>query len=843
MVAQGRRTDAVLARHDDSDGPWLLRILHADQDRRAFARELDHASAFEGAARVEGAAEYEGELVAHVRPVVGETLASILGHLFETRTTMPQELAIALVTGIASRFPGSERAHGDLVPQHVLVGYDGYVHLIDPAAPEFLADRGQAPGRAGYRSPEHVAGQEVSSTSDVFSLGVLLFELTTGHRLFEGDDALRAGREILAGEYKRPRSVVESYPIELQVVLRRMLRTSPQDRFSDPATAADALRRTSDRARAAGPALGHWLGQQLPDRRGAWQVALRAAGFSLPSAPPRPPVTGAAPPARAPASRPAPPQSARGTPARAPALTLEALEQADAEGRSLFDSPPLDFGRPSPKEITVPSRVGPAPPPPRAPPQPEPLPPTPEPAPRSDTLIDTSPRLGSEPTAIVSAHVPARSPAEPAAPKAAAPKAAAGAPPRPAPKVSRPPEKPRSKVIDLAADLLDDFGTAPVTDRLPVPGSVPPEMVDSIDLEVQVDLASEATAEVSIPHPRRLQRSPSLDLEAPTAQLDLSVLRVPDDRADTTLDAARTPISQSAAPPRKEATMVVRDRGPKSRPPPGVSPSPPPTPKPSDIPPAPKAPERSQISDDLAHFEPFEPLPGKARTTASPARRKSSVVPLPKRPATEKASMPAPEAAPPERRVERDPTSEIEALVVPVIEEETPARQRRALLFVVLILIGIGAASGVLVARLFPQLIPVALRGKLGPIEGPRPVVVKDKPSDGTVPATTITSSAAGLAEDDGELPPLVPLMPTPGAANPTHPAQAGQIRLNVFPPRTRIVVDGVRITNGSTIALGGAPRSVELKARGCAPYTGVLDESTGPSFDMVLPCKDLSPP
>lgn len=815
QVASGRRTEAVLARHVELDGPWLLRVVRPDQDRRAIAKELDYAAAFDGAARAEGAAEYDGLLVTHARPVVGETLATILGHLFETRTTLSAELAVAIVIGVAARIRDPSRVHGDLVPHHILVGYDGYVHAIDPCPPEALADRGQAQGRAGYRSPEHIAGHKLVPSSDVFSLGVLLFELTTGHRLFEGDDAVRAGREILSGEYKRPRSVVESYPIELQVALRRMLRPAPGDRFPDAEAASEALRRTAEKARTAGPALGRWLSETFAERREAWQVALRAAGFDLPSVPPRAPTA-------TPAATPA--EAVR--PAVGAVLTLEELERADQDGRALFDAPPMDFEGPGTSEITAPSaielsseqatRVDV-----RAVAQRIAM--VPEAAPRSDTLLDPAP-----PAAIL-AHAP--SPASVPPPRAR-PSAAPGGPPRPVPKLSRPPAQPRAKApMDLTSDLLEDFGAAPLTDRGPAPGSLPPEPVAPEDLELEIDLREEPGTEVAIPLPRRLQRSPSVGPDAapatPVARVSLDPRTVAE-RTDTALDPPRG--ARRSAPARPEATMVVRDRGPRGRPSPGqddtaaAGAQPPPTPRPSSLPPPP------------------EPLPELHSRPTAP-RRHSSIGPLPKRPAEERRSA-STQPPPPERRPPKDPTSEMEQLVIPVVEEETPARKRRALVFVVLGLLVIGVLSGAAVAHLFPEWLPPAVRAQLTVLERIRPAHPPTPPPEGTIPPTTITpppvEPTAGGSED---LPPLEPLIPPPAPPDPVGGAGVVAVRVLAFPARTRILVDGERVNNGGTVPLGPTPRVIELRARGCTPYRGTLDPSTGESFEMVLPCKSLSRP
>lgn len=286
--------------------------------------------------------------------------------------------------------------------------------------------------------------------------------------------------------------------------------------------------------------------------------------------------------------------------------------------------------------------------------------------------------------------------------------------------------------------------------------------------------------------------------------------------------------------------MVVRDRGPKSRPPPGANPSPPPTPKPSSVPPP---------ADPKDVALPLEPLPDlqSHSTSPPPARRHSSLGPLPRRPAQERsASVPAPVA--PRRREPKDPTSEQEQLVIPVVEEETPARKRRALLVVMLTLVILGALGGVGVAHYFPEWIPgwlpKPIREQLVRLERPRPPPQPEPSPRGSIPPTTITPPPIEAPPlDPSDLPPLEPLVPPPVEPDPSRPDGEIAVRIVVFPARARIVVDGERIANGETVSVGASPRVIELRARGCTPYRGTLDASAGESFEMILPCKPISRP
>ncbi|MEQ8976792.1 MAG: protein kinase, partial [Deltaproteobacteria bacterium] len=372
-VASGRRSTALFGHRDGEATPVIVRRPLANPAR--FLADCEEA----GGLRVGGAGVTEDGMPT-MPAVVGESLATVLASLFERQEPLPIHLALTVAMGIADELLklGKDGVHGDLVPHHVLIGYDGSVALIDPAASAYL-DRAQSAGREGYRSPEHIDADGLTKASDIFVLGILLFEMTTGHPLYAEPTHADNEVRIKAGEMPKPRTLVgDGYPIELQLVLRKMLRPQTSGRFADARAAKDALRLAATSRSDVGPdALGQWLSDRFRERRAAWDDLLDATrGRTAPM-----PVASRAatdettPPSRAPTaleSRPSRPFSLSGitaeptVPTRAlprtpsPAddkesplevdtfqelapvsgpLTMEAIERADAEERSLFSFP------------------------------------------------------------------------------------------------------------------------------------------------------------------------------------------------------------------------------------------------------------------------------------------------------------------------------------------------------------------------------------------------------------------------------------------------------------------------------------------------------------------------
>lgn len=282
QIASGRRSEAFVARADESDRAELVRILIDGEDRSAFERDAERGAQFGGAPELIDTKE---ALIARHRLVIGETLSTIIERTIAAGSPLPLDVSLAIGMGIAARLghPKDEKVHGDLAPHHVLVGYDGAVHLVDAAGPIDGQIRSRAEGRQGYRSPEHITDKTLVPASDVFTLGVLLFEMTTGNRLFGKETHIANDSAITSGRYPRPRTLVgEDYPIELQVILRKMLRGSTKGRFSDGKSALDALRLIiSGRKFRGAAAVSTFMHVAFSDRYVHWREAMAAAGQIL----------------------------------------------------------------------------------------------------------------------------------------------------------------------------------------------------------------------------------------------------------------------------------------------------------------------------------------------------------------------------------------------------------------------------------------------------------------------------------------------------------------------------------------------------------------------------------
>ena len=159
------------------------------------------------------------------------------------------ELALPLVEAVAAAH-GRKITHRDLKPSNVMIGDDGRVRVLDFGLAKFVADAdaeatrslgatqaGTVLGTCAYMSPEQAQGKDVDIRSDVFSLGVLLFEMAIGRRPFEGASAA----EIISSVLRDPVPSISAIRDDLLLLDRSIARCLEKDRTERYASAGELL--------------------------------------------------------------------------------------------------------------------------------------------------------------------------------------------------------------------------------------------------------------------------------------------------------------------------------------------------------------------------------------------------------------------------------------------------------------------------------------------------------------------------------------------------------------------------------------------------------------------------
>jgi serine/threonine protein kinase len=140
-----------------------------------------------------------------------------------------------------------EIVHRDVSPSNVLVSVAGEVKLIDFGVAKWTAQRtetrhGVLKGKCAYMSPEQCRAEPLDRRSDVFALGVVLYELTTGRRPFEGANDFEIMTAVVRGEPRPPSAVAEGYPQALEEIVMSALAPRREDRTATALALALALR-------------------------------------------------------------------------------------------------------------------------------------------------------------------------------------------------------------------------------------------------------------------------------------------------------------------------------------------------------------------------------------------------------------------------------------------------------------------------------------------------------------------------------------------------------------------------------------------------------------------------
>ena len=136
--------------------------------------------------------------------------------------------------------------HRDVSPQNILVSKDGIVKLVDfgvakAATSTHKTQTGAVKGKLSYMSPEQISGKLVDARSDIFALGIVLYELVTGRRPFGHESELLAITAILNEQPQRPGEFIGSLPDELEQIIFRALEKDAADRFQSASEMQIAL--------------------------------------------------------------------------------------------------------------------------------------------------------------------------------------------------------------------------------------------------------------------------------------------------------------------------------------------------------------------------------------------------------------------------------------------------------------------------------------------------------------------------------------------------------------------------------------------------------------------------
>lgn len=164
--------------------------------------------------------------------------------------------------------------HRDISPQNLFLTFDGVVKVLDfgiASARDKVheTDTGEVKGKFAYMAPEQMRGRKVDRRADVWSLGVVLWELLTRRRLFRRKTQAETMDAVLRARFEAPSRYDETLPSELDDLLRQALEPDPAARFSTMAELAAALQRGLDEPLWGRRQLEGWVNRLFPKGREA----------------------------------------------------------------------------------------------------------------------------------------------------------------------------------------------------------------------------------------------------------------------------------------------------------------------------------------------------------------------------------------------------------------------------------------------------------------------------------------------------------------------------------------------------------------------------------------------
>lgn len=197
--------------------------------------------------------EVEGQKYIAMEFINGRDLQRMMARANKIGAQFPVDVSLRVIYHVANALSYAYNAkdpygkpmkiiHRDVSPSNVMVSFDGEVKIMDfgvaKAANNEEKEGGWLRGKLGYMSPEQVSGKEVDHRSDLFSLGIILFELLTLRRLFAGKSDLRTVLNVQKAEVERRLKRHPGIPEGVRNILRKLLARDPDGRYS---TARDVM--------------------------------------------------------------------------------------------------------------------------------------------------------------------------------------------------------------------------------------------------------------------------------------------------------------------------------------------------------------------------------------------------------------------------------------------------------------------------------------------------------------------------------------------------------------------------------------------------------------------------
>lgn len=235
------------------------RILHMLLDEARLAAQLNHPNIVQ---TNDAGVDDAGRFFMAMEHLEGQSLARLLQRLRANQRELPVSVALRIAAEALSGlqyahelvdFTGKrlDIVHCDLSPHNLFVTYAGQVKLLDFGLARAKSNvtqtlSGELRGKLYYMAPEQAVAQPVDRRSDIFAMGVVLWEMLTGHQLWRGQTDIAVACNLRFGEIPRLASVAPEVPRALASTCQKALAFRANERFATALEFQAALERVQD---------------------------------------------------------------------------------------------------------------------------------------------------------------------------------------------------------------------------------------------------------------------------------------------------------------------------------------------------------------------------------------------------------------------------------------------------------------------------------------------------------------------------------------------------------------------------------------------------------------------
>ena len=257
LLGSGGMADVYLAHDKHLERDVALKILHSryarDEDFiERFRREARNAAGLNhpNIAQIYDRGEAEDTYYIAMEYVAGLSLKEIINKYapLETEHLISIARQILEALGFAHR---KDVIHRDIKPQNIIVDDDGQVKVTDfgiarAGSASTMTEAGSILGTAHYLSPEQARGEQVRANSDLYSLGVVMYEMATGEVPFTGDNAVAIAMKHAYDDPRPMRDLRRSVPEDLEAVVLRALAKDAELRYASAGSFLSDLKNIED---------------------------------------------------------------------------------------------------------------------------------------------------------------------------------------------------------------------------------------------------------------------------------------------------------------------------------------------------------------------------------------------------------------------------------------------------------------------------------------------------------------------------------------------------------------------------------------------------------------------